>query len=205
MKTAIAIKSCHKYADRRQAQRDTWLKGVDTDFFFVIGDPEPLTESDLLYLPGRSDAFTDIAPKVLGAVEYALEENVTNLLVCDDDTYISWPRMKESGFERFSYLGFVRNHGPYAYMQGSCFWLDEQSMATLANLKEYMACRTPDDVAVGRCLTGVVPFTHEHRYQVGSPYPEPTQWPRKDNDIIACHKMNFMQMHTCHERLVTSA
>lgn len=205
MKTAIAIKSCHKYADRRQAQRDTWLKGVDTDFFFVIGDPEPLTESDLLYLPGRSDAFTDIAPKVLGAVEYALEENVTNLLVCDDDTYVYWARMHHSRSEMFDYSGFIRSHGNRPYMQGSCFWLSERSMQQIVKRADLMGAGYPDDAAVGQCLYGEVPFVHEHRYAVGDPYPEPHQWPSNDNNICACHKMNFMQMHACHERLVTFA
>ena len=201
MKTAIAIKSCLKYADRRKMQLDTWLKDVDTDFFFVIGGAPETTDTDLLCIHGAPDDFTSIAPKLLGAIEYALDENVTNLCVCDDDTYIYWPRMKQSHFERFDYLGFVRSHGNWPYMQGSCYCLSERSMQLIVKSRALMCSGYPDDGAVGQCLYGEVPFTHEHRYQVGSPYPEPTQWPRKDNNIIACHKMNFMQAHTCHTSL----
>ncbi|MFI5260852.1 MAG: hypothetical protein ACHQU0_03595, partial [Candidatus Paceibacteria bacterium] len=203
-KTAIAIKSCLKYADRRKTQQDTWLKNVDTDFFFVIGgDVEP-KESDVLFVSGIPDSFESIAPKVMSACTYALENNVTNLLVCDDDTYVHWPRMSESDFASYDYLGFVRNHQDVPYMQGSCYWLSERSMQSVAKPEPpywTAAQKVPDDFAVGRVLYGKVPYTHEHHYQVGSPYPEPTQWPRKDNNIIACHKMNFMQMHTCHNSL----
>jgi hypothetical protein len=199
MKTAIAIKSCHKYAERRETQLATWLKDVDTDFFFLLGgEPHLYTEKDLLFIRGASDAFANIAPKVLGAIEYALDEHITNLLVCDDDTYIHWPRMKASDFKKFDYLGFVRNYNETPYMQGSCFWLSERAMECIIKYKEQMRNGVPDDVAVGRCLYGEVPFTHEHRFQVGNPYLEPHQWARPENYVIACHKMNFMQMTACH-------
>ena len=203
MKTAIAIKSCHKHADRRKTQLDTWLKDVDTDFFFLIGTPtaQPV---EYALMCESSDIFEDIAPKIMLACEYALQENVTNLLIADDDSYIHWPRMKESDFANYSYLGFVRSHQAVPYMQGSCFWLDERSMEYIANPEPpyWTAARgVPDDVAVGRVLYGKVPFTHEHRYQVGEPYPEPHQWPTKQNNIIACHKMNFMAAHACHNSL----
>lgn len=198
-KTAIAIKSCHKNSDRRVSQLETWLKNVDTDFFFVVGEPVP-KGSDFLYVTGAPDDFNNIAPKVLGAVEYALENNVEHLLVVDDDTYVYWPRMVVSDFD-FDYVGFVRNYTDTPYMQGSCFWLSQRSMSAVVKNKKYMTEGVTDDGAIGRCLYGEVPFTHEHRYAVGSPYPEPQQWPRLDNNIIASHKMNFMTMHACHDSL----
>lgn len=202
MKPAIAIKSCHTYDNRRKVQLDTWLRNVDADFFFVLGntsacDMPSLTDALVCDV---SDDYKDLAPKVFNACEYALTENVTNLLVCDDDTYIHWPRMLVSGFEELDYLGFVRNYGPVPYMQGSCFWLNERAMHAIVSSSS-MLPGVPDDVAVGRCLYGKVPFTHEHRYQVGGPYPEPEQWPSKTNNIIASHKMNFMMMHACYDSL----
>ena len=202
IKTAIAIKSAQKFNDRRESQRATWLKSVDTDYFFVVGDYNLTTprinETDLLFVCGAKDDFANIAPKVLGAVEYALEEHVTNLLVCDDDTYIHWPRMKASGFEKFDYLGFVRNHSETPYMQGSCYWLNQRAMEMVVNHKKYMVNGVPDDGAVGRCLYGEVPFTHEHRFSIGVPYPERVWWPQKGNNAIAAHKMNPQAMRECH-------
>ena len=199
-KYALAIKSCHKYAERRQAQLDTWLKHVDADFFFVIGNPRVAVPDALLC--DVSDAFTDIAPKVLGAVTYALDNNVTNLVVIDDDTYLCWPRMLASGFQKFDYLGFVRSYSECPYMQGACFSLSARAMERIMKNSFYLRNGVPDDVAVGRALYGEVPFTHEHRFSVGAPYPAPHMWPQKDNDIIAAHKLLPALMRDCHSGLV---
>jgi hypothetical protein len=202
MNCAIAIKSCHKYAERRQAQLDTWLKSAEADFFFLLGgEPPPSSATDVLFIRGASDAFANIAPKVLGAVEYALEQNVRNLVVCDDDTYIHWPRMAKSGFQKFDYLGFVRNYSDTPYMQGSCYSLSELAMEAVMRRKYHMKNGVPDDVAMGQCLYGEVPFTHEHRFSIGVPYPEAHLWPRPENDIIASHKMNVASMAQCHSLL----
>jgi hypothetical protein len=202
-KYALAIKSCHKHADRRQMQLDTWLKHVDDDFFFVLGKGDGKVILDSLACD-VSDDFKNIAPKVLAAVEYSLEQNVTNLVVVDDDTYLCWPRMLASGFHKFDYFGFVRSYSEYPYMQGSCFTLSERAMERIMKNKHHMTNGIPDDVAVGRCLYGEVPFTHEHRFSVSVPYPDPAWWPNKKNNVIAAHKMNFMTMHACHDALVTS-
>lgn len=202
MKVAFAIKSCHKYEDRRQAQRETWLPTLPANFFFLIGDPAPATGRDFLYCCGASDAFADIAPKVLAAVEHALGDNVTNLCVLDDDTYVVPSRMLKCGFQHFDYLGFVRNYGFTPYMQGSCYWLSERSMERIMKNRVYLTPGVPDDVAVGKALYGEVPFTHEHRFAIGDPYPEPGRCPRPENNIISCHKMNPASMRACHRSLI---
>jgi len=197
VKAAVAIKSCHKYADRRAVQLATWIPQLDTDFFFIIGGPAPVG-TDFLYCNALSDSFTDLAPKVLCAVEYALESNVTNLCVLDDDTYVVPPRLMKCGFHHFDYLGFVRNYGMTPYMQGSCYWLSERAMERILKHRDYMTTGVPDDVAVGRCLYGEVPFTHEHRFAVGEPYPEPDRWPHADNETVSCHKVSPQRMLCVH-------
>jgi hypothetical protein len=204
-KYAIAIKSCHKHAERRQAQLDTFLKYGDADFFFVTGNPIPGNGGPVIMdslACDVSDAFVDIAPKVLAAVEYSLDSNVTNLVVADDDTYLCWPRMLASGFQKFDYLGFVRNYSECPYMQGSCFCLSERAMERIMKNSFYLRNGVPDDVAVGRALYGEVPLTHEHRFSVGAPYPAPRMWPAKVNDIIAAHKLLPALMRDCHSGLV---
>jgi hypothetical protein len=205
-KYALAIKSCHKHADRRQIQLDTWLKHVDTDFFFVIGNPTPGNGGPVIMdslACAVSDDFKDIAPKVLAAVEYSLDCNVTNLVVADDDTYLCWPRMLASGFQKFDYIGFVRNYGDCPYMQGSCYSLSERAMERIMKNNLFMRNAIPDDVAVGNCLYGEVPFTHEHRFSVGVPYPTSVWWPQKGNAQIVAHKMDAVNMRACHDGLVT--
>ena len=76
--------------------------------------------------------------------------------------------------------------------------LNQRAMEMVVNHKKYMVNGVPDDGAVGRCLYGEVPFTHEHRFSIGVPYPERVWWPQKGNNAIAAHKMNPQAMRECH-------
>ncbi len=198
----IAIKSSHRYADRRQAQRDTWLQELDEDFFFVVGDPEP-SAPDMLYARGCSDAFADIAPKVLAACEYALSENVTNLCILDDDTYLRPERLLNSGFEKFDAIGFVRTQLGWPYLQGSCFCLSSLAMQAVIKHADLMVNGVPDDVALGHCLYAEgISFTHEHRFVVGDP--TPSRVPHANNDVISCHKCLPPSMRRVHHEWLLS-
>src|ERR1700741_38971 len=111
MKTLVAIKSCHKHAERRKACLETWLNQLDwSDFFFLIGEPTKNILPDSL-MCSVSDAFADIAPKIKCACEYALNENIDFMFVCDDDTYVRPERLLRSQFENHDYVGFMRTSG----------------------------------------------------------------------------------------------
>lgn len=198
MKLSIAIKSCHKFAERRKAQLDTWLKDVDCDFFFLIGDQKP-SEQDVLWCDGASDAFQNIAPKVKTACLYALGENVTNLLVCDDDTFIRWAEMMTSGFHKFDYVGHLRTddiaynlHVPYA--QGAAYWLTDRSMEHIVrDVHNKMRNGIIDDGAVGQCLDGKVPLNHDRRYWPGPYLPQPDI--AAGSKLVSLHKCTPAEMH----------
>lgn len=183
LKVKVAIKSCHAHPDRRQAQRETWLPELDTDFFFVIGGA-PTTEEDVLYCQ-VPDTFSSIAPKIWAACTYALEEGVTNLFVCDDDTYVRPDRLLASDFEKGDYIGFVRTDG-VPYMQGSAYWLSERAMEHVVLHKELMRPGVIDDGAVGQCLVDRVQFVHDWCYQPGPNGLENPPLPQ--NNIITTHK-----------------
>jgi hypothetical protein len=211
-KVAIAIKSCQRYSDRRAAVRSTWLQRIpkDWDAFFVIGDRNTAAKdigSDVLACD-VSDAFANIAPKVKCAVEYAIQERITNLLICDDDTYLVPERAAESGFEHIDYMGHMRtdcldyNKG-FPYAQGSCYWLGQIAMHHIACDKEHMTNGVIDDGAVGRVLDGKVPFTHERRF-----YPGPDclgNIPHANrNATISTHKCLPKQMLAVHDYYMKS-
>lgn len=203
MNLLTAIKSCHKYAARRQAVADTWLPELQTDFFFLLGLPR-LVVTDSLSC-NVSDAFTDIAPKIQYACRYALEQNVDFMFVCDDDTYVRPDRLLKSGFEKHDYCGFLRTSGfdatytqgqfvPYA--QGSAYWLSARAMEIVASSKE-MQPGVIDDGAVGRALINKVPFTHDHRYDPG-PNVTLDCVPHSTNNLISCHKCPPETMRAVH-------
>lgn len=187
-KIALAIKSCHRYAERRAAQQETWLQTWPHDFYYLIGKPYATPVADALHCD-VSDAFADIAPKILHACRYALEQNTEHLVVCDDDTYIRPERLLASGFEKFDYFGFLRvslldyNKGiPYA--QGSCYTLSARAMERIVLAADIMQPGIIDDGAVGQALIGKVPFTHAHLFNPG-PEPEPVL---PSNEWISMHK-----------------
>lgn len=202
-KVLIAIKSCHRYADRRAACTATWLPQVDwADRVFLLGRPVPGAIPSNVLACDVSDAFTDIAPKVAVACMYALANNFTHLFVCDDDTYVRPDRLAKCGYENHDYIGFMRVNGidynkgiPYA--QGSAFWLSARAMEIVAT-SPVMQPGIIDDGAVGQALIDKVAFVHDYRYQPGPNItfdiaPHPT------NKIITAHKAQPALMHTLHK------
>lgn len=189
-KLLVAIKSCHKYGARRKAQQETWLTQLDwADYIFLLGQPVTIaTPADTL-LCDCSDAFENIAPKIVAACSYALGQNVTNLLVVDDDTYARPERLIKSGFERHDYVGFMRTsgldyNGGVPYAQGHAYWLSEKAMEYVVHSPE-MRPGIIDDGAVGRALIDKVSFDHDWRYEPG---PHCPRIPEKNNNIITTHK-----------------
>jgi hypothetical protein len=201
VKYAIAIKSCHKYAERQQAQRDTWIADLDVDYFHVIGicppGTRPAPSDSHLLACDISDAFTDIAPKVWCACRYALEASLTNLFVCDDDTYVVPERLARAATRR-DYVGWVRP-GPgwdVPYMQGSAYLLGERALEYIVRAVEIMQPGVIDDGAVGRVLVDKVAYTHDRRFYPG-PQPE---WITSTNNLISTHKCLPAQMRAIHEQ-----
>lgn len=196
----VAIKSCHKHAARRQNQQETWLRHLDADFFYLIGNPTPQNGGPTLpevLSCDVSDEFENIAPKIKVACRYALDENADFLFVCDDDTYVRPDRLLRSGFIHGDYIGFMRTSGldynkgvPYA--QGSAYWLSARAME-LVVLSSVMQNGIIDDGAVGQALVDKVPFTHDWRYEPG---PHPIRRPLPENNLITthkCHSADLMQ------------
>lgn len=196
LKVKVCIKSCHAHPERRQAQRETWLPELDVDFFFLIGGA-PTDEKDVLYCQAP-DTFSSIAPKVWCACKYALEENVTNLFVCDDDTYCRPDRLlgPDAYYWKGDYIGFVRTNG-VPYIQGSAYWLSERSMEQVVLHKEIMRPDVIDDGAVGQCLVDRVQFVHDWRYQPGPNGLETAPLPQ--NNFITTHKCLPAQMKVAHK------
>jgi hypothetical protein len=165
------------------------LQDLDwSDFVYLIGCPTEIVENDSLGIE-CDDSFGNMAPKVAAACSYALMQNVEHMLVCDDDTYARPERLIKSGFEKHSYVGFMRTsgldyNGGVPYAQGHAFWLDARSMEYVVNSPE-MQMGIIDDGAVGRALIDKVPFCHDWRYEPG---PNCPRFPEPSNNVITTHK-----------------
>lgn len=185
----IAIKSCHKHADRRKAVNETWLPRIDwAETVFLLGQPQSVIPDALSC--NVSDEFANIAPKILCAARYAAENNIERMFVCDDDTYVCAPRLRAAALGLTAeYVGFLRTSGLFynkeiPYAQGSAYWLGPNAIDYLANAQALLVPGIIDDGAVGQALIDRVPFTHDYRY---TPGPEP-EVPTVKNNVITCHK-----------------
>src|SRR5690349_1177070 len=95
----IGICSCHRYAERRQAVRNTWLRSLPEDMkaLFFVGRAPGLEceEPGLVQLP-VSDEYGQLTVKVLAFYRYALEYfSFDYLFKCDDDTYVHVERLRK--------------------------------------------------------------------------------------------------------------
>lgn len=197
MRVALAIKSCHRYADRRAAQVATWLQEWPHEYVFLIGQPTHRIPNSLCCQV--SDAFENIAPKIVCACLWALESNYEHLVLADDDTYLRPDKLLLSGFEKQDYMGHLRvgNLGynencPYA--QGHCYTLSARAMELIV-ASPLMVGGVIDDGAVGRVLVERVPFCHDRRFSPGPDFLDAVRVP----GWISAHKVLPKHMQEIHQ------
>lgn len=188
LRPLIAIVSCQRYRERRDAVRQTWLRALNPEAYaFFLGEEtapvlEPC-ETDCVYL-GCGDGYQELNLKVRALVGWALERGFTHLFKVDDDTYIDPWKLLASGFEKHDYCGWTRGrrycHG------GAGYWLSRRAMEIIAADPEPLA-DSAEELYVGTLLQarGVV-MVQDKRYLPHRELPGPT----RSTDIISMHKLS---------------
>jgi hypothetical protein len=197
----IAILSCHKYADLRQAQRETFLSDCTVDYRYFIGEPEGV-EPDAVYL-GVPDSYDHLTLKTQAMCRWALDNGYTHLFKCDDDTFIHVDRLLTSGFEQHKYSGYTTGR---TWAQGGAgYWLNRECMELVANSCYKPPQHPAEDVMVGGTLKAVHIYpVHDERYRTGYGVTN-CQVPTPNNDVITAHKLNAHGIRTVHSGLLSSA
>lgn len=216
MKVLIAIVSCHQFARRRMAQRDSWLPqataaGVAYRFFVgrcsalptivgsqsVVAAPRP--DMELLEC---EDNYEGLSRKVRTAVRWAYQRDYDYLFKCDDDTYVRPERLLTSGFAQHEYSGFIEdydlrlatNFPVYPHAQGGPgYWLSRKAMAAVVDTMPDK--NHQEDFAVGEALAlSGIPAVHDDRYvhQEGQAL---------RSDFISLHKCDPEEMRSLHAQL----
>lgn len=186
MSVAVLIKSCRKNRERRDACRETWLHDLKWPYKFLVGadggDRSAVIvgdEPDVLIVEAR-DGYREIAPKLQLGIGF-MSKGLTNLFVCDDDTYVAVKRLEESK-PRGAYVGWLREQG---YVQGSAIWYSQRAMQAIVDSREMEQTDVMDDVHVGPVLARYGIFgTDDRRYYPG---PEPMRI-SSVNNYITTHK-----------------
>ena len=201
-KILLALESCHRYHERRAAQRNTWLRflpeGLEHRYFVGRGEQSVHIEPDLVQLD-CDDSYEQLIFKTRSMLCWAIENDFDFVFKTDDDTYVDAAKLLASDFERYEYSGWSRQRD---YAQGgSGYWLGRRAM----ELVSHDFVPTPDTLAedthVGHVLAryGIYPV-HDGRYLVG-PAPAPEGWPTRSDrcKTITLHRMIPMLMHQVHE------
>lgn len=94
MKILIAVMTCHKYANRAQVQRNTWVRwaaahGIDVRFFVgecLLGEYDH--PADTVHLMDVPDDYIAFPRKVRAMFQWAYNEGYDAVLKTDDDTLV---------------------------------------------------------------------------------------------------------------------
>lgn len=154
MKILIAVKTCHKYRHRADAQRATWVPDVQgADLKFFLGEKRGYVAQDDEVLLPVDDGYLALPQKAKATFEWALEHGYDYLFHCDDDTYVRPERLLASGFESADYSGRLR--GPSGiwlapYCSGFAYWLSARAMRAVVG-KPFNG-DTADDRFIGNAL-----------------------------------------------------
>ncbi len=142
MQLLLVISSCHLYADRREAQRTTWIKRLPPwiSYFFFVGRGPALAEPDTVQLE-CGDGYDDLPCKSHAVFNYCLEhkEPFDWLLKVDDDTYLVPERVSQAFFDaQAEYIGSDCCYTDHYATGGAGYFLTHRLVAYLAN------CACPD-------------------------------------------------------------
>jgi len=193
-KTLIGIAGCHKFWERANGQRQTWIKDVGSaaDVRFFLGTPHsgiPAAGEVWLDCP---DGYEERKQKVMGMIKWALDENYDYLWKVDDDVYLRPERLLS--LDAYDYCGAITQNR--TVFSGAIYGLSRASMEKLL-MPDTRIDQKFEDIWVWNRLTelGVKPtdmagpdgfngrfrMTHER----GKPVPVGQETASRTNDVIA--------------------
>lgn len=156
MKTLIAIASCHRYRERANVLRRTWVPDVANraDVRFFLGDvpaagvgfPPPDDEvwNDEVWL-NVPDDYKSLRLKVQRMFGWSVEQGYDFIFKVDDDIYVIPDRLF-ANFSRHDYKGRVRGPsgsadllgmqlygaGEVCFCSGFAYWVSRRAAAIIA-------------------------------------------------------------------------
>lgn len=186
----VLILSCGRDRQYHQQARNTWLKDK-IDYKFILGDSEYNAQPDELIVQA-GDGYWQVASKIKKAFEYAHTENYSHVFKCDIDTYCYIPRLLNSRFEQYDWIG---NGMPYG---GSGYWLSQKAIEVL--LDKPTDRREGEDYWVARNLrvSGFEPFQDKRYWSYSNLGPEP------NNDLITSHWYSERGFDSSGDRIIKS-
>lgn len=206
-KVLIAVVTCHKYRDRADAQRATWVNDAKCDVRFFLGGGEKQRDDEVIL--DVDDGYEGLPEKVKAMFRWALEQEYQMALRMDDDVYLRPERALECAPFGLDYSGRVRGASdmmhPWPYCSGFCYWLSDVAMRLVVNSS---VTDQAEDRMVGRIMfEAQIDPVHDGRYVIvhaARSAADSQEGPRKDNDIIASCEWDANSIAVAHQEFLSS-
>tara|TARA_Y100000034_G_scaffold117749_1_gene157542 strand:- start:3358 stop:4080 length:723 start_codon:yes stop_codon:yes gene_type:complete len=196
-KVVILILSGKNNEDRRQAQRDTWLKNIEIPHYFVLGGPTDLKEPDILWADSKDD---NLPRKLLSAYQRISNRlDFDYIFTCDDDTYVVIDRLLSCGYENYMYMGECYlfkeevNEGIGYAEGGAGFFLSREAIERITQVPlDHELIHGPSDTAIGNLSKMYnIKLRRDHRFVQGySTKKRHGELPTPYNDKITSHYLD---------------
>ncbi len=197
----IGALSGWKYHERRQRCLATWMADadqVDVRSVFLLGCPTATVPEELgwhyLALPCPDD-YPSLPQRTLWFCRWALKRDDWDYLFkCDDDTYVSIPRLLAYDCAGRSYLGAEWKRGVNYGSGGAGYLIDRRSAEIIAG--QSVPTNGAEDVWVGRVLRAAgIWLSIEPRL---IPFGSMARRPKRENNLLTLHAAEpdaFMAAH----------
>lgn len=183
-------------SDRRAQCRATWMAdaaAVGCDAVFLLGSERgPELNGDELHLP-CPDAYWNLTQRTRWFCEWALSRDGWDYLFkCDDDTYVSIPRLLAYHTAGRDYIGAEWKEGVKYGSGGAGYFLSRRASEVVARQLRHVG--GAEDRLVGRILRrhqiylSVEPRFVPYATAGGDANRLSGGWPRADNDLITGHQ-----------------
>ncbi|WP_081440216.1 glycosyltransferase [Planctopirus limnophila] len=197
----IGVLSATHHRDKREAIRDTWAPiGDDVESVFIQGDANimSLSNTGTLRVPCK-DTYDTLIHKVQHFCRWATRfRSFKWLFKCDDDTYVSIPRLKE--FVRTLQADYVgRNYGGFA-SGGAGYLLSRKSALVIADAPD-LDVGVPEDVGVAELLKNAGILLLDSKQFEGD---QRGPWPSHSNNLITGHYLTPARMREIHNAFCVS-
>jgi hypothetical protein len=191
----IGALSAWKYPERRRRCRATWMQDADAlgvPSVFLLGCPTAAVPEQIgphaMVLPCQDD-YPSLPQRTMWFCRWATQYSVLStqydyLFKCDDDTYISLPRLMAFALAGRDYIGAEWRPGVGYASGGAGYFLSRRAAAIVAErLASYPT--GAEDLIVGRVLRAAgIDLSIDPRFV---PFGSPDRRPRTDNDLITLH------------------
>jgi hypothetical protein len=191
MRVLIAIVSCKRDLWMHDLIRRTWLQDCPVDYRFFVGMECEIDTYDGAALHAPDD-WNGLPAKMQEVCRWAAERDYDFVFKCDTDSYVSVPRLLESGFEKYHYsgsCGYQANIYPDSCFpaNGGGYWLSRRSFEYLGQHMNLGLGKNCEDWCVFLSLMkGAGIFVHhDPRYAANKVMPR--QGPMPGNDAIILH------------------